>query len=99
MKHADQVIQIAKYEEDPGWGMRHLRMLIKHNNKLMGQQGRTIYELRCRVAELLDMVSKEHRGYYRRLETMVQARDSELVVLRGEIDRLREKLEGKKDES
>jgi DNA anti-recombination protein RmuC len=72
--------------------VRKLKFLLKEKNKTMGRQGDTIFGLRCRVAELQEMIGKENRGFYRRLETMVEARDDELAVLRGEIDRLQEKL-------
>jgi hypothetical protein len=89
--HLDVVKEVA--QGDYEWELRFLRRKLRQNNKTMGKQGETIFGLRCRVAELHDMLGKENRGYYRRLETMVEARDAELAVLRGEIDRLREKLE------
>jgi septal ring factor EnvC (AmiA/AmiB activator) len=85
-------------DELPGWmghEIRRLNRVLKQVNKTMGRQGQTIYDLRCQVEELRAMISKENRGYYRRLETALAAKEDHLKVLREEIDRLREKLEEK----
>jgi hypothetical protein len=88
----DAVKQVAEEAGDFDWEIRFLRRRLRQNNKTMGAQGQTIYDLRCRVAELQEMIGKENRGHYRRLEGSLTVAVEQNAVLRGEIDRLREKL-------
>jgi hypothetical protein len=88
----DVVKRVAEEGNDPAWEVRFLRRRLRQNNLTMGRQGQAIYDLRCQVAELREMIGKENRGYYRRLETSLSAAADQNAILHGEIDRLREKL-------
>jgi hypothetical protein len=88
----DAVKEVAEETRDFAWEVRFLRRRLRQNNMTLGKQGQTIYDLRCQVAELREMIGKENRGYYRRLETTLDAATDQNAILEGEIDRLREKL-------
>ena len=76
--------------------VRALRWKIKQLGKQAGKQGQTIYELRCQLAELRSLMSKEQRGYVRTLEREVTRLAERVEDLVAEAAVLKSKTQGQK---
>lgn len=72
---------------------RELHWKLKLAHKQIGRQGDTIYNQRAIIEELHSLVSKEHRGVYRRVQAQYDDLYADHQAALDEIERLKEKLE------